>query len=305
MIHLQILASAKSEMAIKQTISDLISSPRLSRAVWVISLSLFIARIVVFFWSSESFWEIEEFIATCLVVVACAGEYFADFKPLKNWPKDEKRLAKLSTLLLISSLAFETLGQIRTSLITKDEIAVLQTARSASDLESAELKLQVARAGAETANADMDLATVYERMQWRHVRIAFEKRKQVLSKLRSVPSEAYVRNVVFSVMDPEAESYANEIADLCWGPPDEYRKILYAPTRHVPSMLSGSYNSRVPIGVCILSKYGEVDELQVILRDAGVDTTMQLLPTLPNDADVTIEVGCNPATASEITPPIR
>src|SRR5581483_467543 len=66
---------------------------------------------------SLDWWERAEYIFALLVTVACAGEYIADFT---NWltaglEERKRKLAKRSTLLLISALALELLCLVRTN----------------------------------------------------------------------------------------------------------------------------------------------------------------------------------------------
>ncbi|MGB7231911.1 MAG: hypothetical protein WBD19_09570 [Candidatus Acidiferrum sp.] len=67
--------------------------------------------------TSLSRWEIAEYVFAGLVTLACAGEYIADFTTLITGGCEErrKRLAKISTLLLIVSLSLELICLAKTN----------------------------------------------------------------------------------------------------------------------------------------------------------------------------------------------
>jgi hypothetical protein len=67
--------------------------------------------------SSLSRWEIAEYVCAGFVALACAGEYIADFTTWLTGGQDErrKRLAKTSTLVLITSLALELVCLVKTN----------------------------------------------------------------------------------------------------------------------------------------------------------------------------------------------
>jgi Alanine-zipper, major outer membrane lipoprotein len=88
--------------------------------------------------ASLSRWEIFEYCACGLVAIACAGEYIADFT---NWftagiEERKKRLAKVSTLLLIASLAFELVCLVETNSVSGRLIGSLSEKASAADSKS-------------------------------------------------------------------------------------------------------------------------------------------------------------------------
>lgn len=80
-------------------------------------------------------WELAEYISCGLVAIACAGEYVADFT---NWltggiKESKERLAKASTLLLISALALELLCLVRTNTLSSALIGSLDQVAGEAD----------------------------------------------------------------------------------------------------------------------------------------------------------------------------
>jgi len=64
-----------------------------------------------------AYWEAAEYVCAALVTIGCIGEYAADFT---NWftggiKERKERLAKRSTLLLISALSLELICLVRTN----------------------------------------------------------------------------------------------------------------------------------------------------------------------------------------------
>ncbi|MBZ5625896.1 MAG: hypothetical protein LAQ69_45485 [Acidobacteriia bacterium] len=99
------------------------------------------------------YWEWAEYVSSALVTVGCLGEFSAEFTDWFTDGVDErkKRLAKCSTLLLVSSLAFELVclvvtnqisGAVIGSLDTKAEQASTKALRAIDD---AEIAIQRAR----------------------------------------------------------------------------------------------------------------------------------------------------------------
>lgn len=77
--------------------------------------------------SALSRWETAEYIFTGLVVLACFGEYAADFTTWFTGDQNHRkeRLARISTLLLIGSLALELLCLVRTNQLSGNLIGAL------------------------------------------------------------------------------------------------------------------------------------------------------------------------------------
>lgn len=106
---------------------------------------------------SLSRWEIAEYVCAGLVTIACAGEYIAEFT---NWftggiKERKERLGKLSTLLLISSLAFELICLVRTNTLSGMLIGSLSDKAGAADTnaQSALQKSSIAENKASDAGA--------------------------------------------------------------------------------------------------------------------------------------------------------
>lgn len=83
-------------------------------------------------------WELGEYIACGLVAVGCVGEAIAEFT---NWltrgiKENKDRLAKGSTLLLISALAFELVCLVRTNTISGQLIGSLDKEAGEADARS-------------------------------------------------------------------------------------------------------------------------------------------------------------------------
>jgi len=112
-----------------------------------------------------SHWELAEYISCGLVTIACVGEFIADFTDWFTGGNKEKkdRLAKLSTLLLITSLAFELICLVRTNQISgkvigsldeKAEEASNKSERAITDADSATDKARTAKEESDNAKAE-------------------------------------------------------------------------------------------------------------------------------------------------------
>jgi hypothetical protein len=121
--------------------------------------------------TSLEHWEWAEYASCALVALGCIGEYTAEFT--NYWTdglKERKdRLAKRSTLLLISALALELMCLVKTNSISgmligslSDEAGAAETkARSAIDKSSlAERKADAAVASASSATTSADNAGI-------------------------------------------------------------------------------------------------------------------------------------------------
>jgi len=106
-------------------------------------------------------WEMAEYTSAALVALACFGEYVADFT---NWFTDgarerKERLAKISTLVLIGSLALELVCLVRTNQLSGQIVGSLdERARAAGD------RAQVALGESESAAANAGLAEARARL---------------------------------------------------------------------------------------------------------------------------------------------
>lgn len=113
---------------------------------------------------SLSHWELAEYVFGGLVAVACTGEFVASFTDWLTGGKEEKkkRLEKLSTLLLITSLTFELICLVKTNQISgrvigsldeKAEEATKKSELAIADADSAIGKAQ--QANEESENAEL------------------------------------------------------------------------------------------------------------------------------------------------------
>lgn len=237
MIHRKSFVTPTSAMAIRQTIKVMFSLSWLARLVFVVVFAGMFAWLAKRFWESDSFWHREEYAATAGVVVACAGEYVADFKPFRNWPKHRKSFAKAATLLLILSLAFELLGLVRTSQISTNEVAgasglakqaeddAANANERASGLEkqSGGLRLEVAKAQQVSAIANQRTSELQKESEDEQIYVLAPRRflmhAEVEKILRSITPQNV--DVVVDGDDNDTISFANDIIAACahmgWG----------------------------------------------------------------------------------------
>lgn len=110
-----------------------------------------------------TWWERAEYFFTVLVVIACAGEYIADFS---NWftrgiEGAKRRLAKRSTLLLIAALSLELVCLVKTNSLSGLLIGSLSDKAGAADTkaESALAKSATAESKAGAAEGQAKSAT--------------------------------------------------------------------------------------------------------------------------------------------------
>lgn len=104
--------------------------------------------------SSLLFWEVAGYICTGIVILGCAGEYIAEFTRLPKTDDRKHRISKLSLIILTFGIAGELLTAIRSSQISGQVIADLQTSvktakQSASDAADAAERARRAADGAE------------------------------------------------------------------------------------------------------------------------------------------------------------
>src|ERR1700688_2764972 len=102
---------------------------------------------------SLSRWELAEYISCAFVALACAGEGVAEFTNwLTNGIEDrKKKLAKLSTLVLIASLAAELVCLVRTNTLSGQLIGSISEKAVIADT-----KAQSAQIAADQATKKVD-----------------------------------------------------------------------------------------------------------------------------------------------------
>lgn len=88
---------------------------------------IFVASDLAALSTALSWWEDAEYFFTALVIIACFGEYAADFT---DWFTDgeelkKRHLAKYSTLLLVASLSLELVCLVRTNILSSMVIGSL------------------------------------------------------------------------------------------------------------------------------------------------------------------------------------
>jgi hypothetical protein len=136
-------------------------------------------------------WEFVEYSGTIIVIVACWGEYEADFgKIVSKCEHIKERLAKLSTIILIAGLAIELLGLFKTS---------QQSSKVIEDLRTSNLKLE---------------ARVIElKAQQQPRRITTEQRARFIELAKGIHDKIPVK-VITGMSDNETENFARELAEM-------------------------------------------------------------------------------------------
>jgi hypothetical protein len=111
------------------------------------------------------FWEIAGYVCTFAVILGCVGEYIAEFTGIPKNDDGKHRISKLSLIILTVGIAGELLTAIRSSQISGEVIADLQTSvrnakQSAADAaisahgaaNDAQTAHTLAQAASDTAN---------------------------------------------------------------------------------------------------------------------------------------------------------
>jgi len=122
---------------------------------------------------SPAFWEWVEYISVFVVILGVVGEYIADFKVPEKTEKDrlrQKRISKVSTLILIAGLAVELLAIWRINDSTGTQIASIEHESESAKAEAKRFERDIAtsrraaaEAGHRAANARLDAAKANER----------------------------------------------------------------------------------------------------------------------------------------------
>lgn len=150
--------------------------------------------------SSLEFWFVVEYVSTVIVLLGVVGEYVAEFTAFAKRRRLTRPLGKFSTLVLIVGLAGELIGLGRTSAISDQLTAFLETRITEAERQAAEANLKAE----EERHARMKIE---ERLAPRH--LTEEQQKTIADKLRSFIGQKL--NVMFSNDTPEVANIAREI----------------------------------------------------------------------------------------------
>ncbi len=90
-------------------------------------------------------WEWFEYISTAIVGIGCVGEFVAEFTSLPKSKEVEKKLARLSLMVLIFGIAGELLGTVRTSQLSEQLIANLEERTGHAEQRAGEADKEAAR----------------------------------------------------------------------------------------------------------------------------------------------------------------
>jgi H+/Cl- antiporter ClcA len=77
--------------------------------------------------SSSTFWETMEYLGETIVILACVGEFFAEFLEIPKNRDQRHRFLRLCVIALIGGLAIGLLGLFKTTQISNREINGLKT----------------------------------------------------------------------------------------------------------------------------------------------------------------------------------
>jgi uncharacterized protein YdbL (DUF1318 family) len=173
--------------------------------------------------SSLEFWEIVEYVATTTVLIGVVGEYVAEFTKFAEKRGIERKLGKLSTLILIVGLAAELLGLVRTSQLSGHLVASLEEQSSQATYDAAEAnerakKYQdsIAEANARAAEAmkaaeqeRLARVKIEEKLAWRDLNP--EKQRRVEAKLKKFTGTEFEIRVF---QEPEALHLLNIMVEI-------------------------------------------------------------------------------------------
>lgn len=141
------------------------------------------------------YWERAENIAVGFVIIGVIGEYIADFTKFARTEEKQKKLAKISTLLLILSLAAELICLVKSNHLSGQIIA--------------ELGKDTAEAQKIAEREKLDRVKFENQMIARRLT---EIQQVALFKLLQVRPEAIV--IVTSFQDSEAADYAEDFESV-------------------------------------------------------------------------------------------
>jgi|SRR5271165_16571 len=161
-------------------------------------------------------WEWLEYVSTAIVFLGCVGEFVAEFTSLPKSEKTEKKLARLSLIILIFGIAGELLGTVRTSQLSGQLIANIDERAANENKLVAGLEQDVAKANTEmakqqarAAEAERSLLALQEKIQPRH--LSPEQRTAIKNALKRFPPQQV--NILAFVGVSDGTSFGLELAD--------------------------------------------------------------------------------------------
>jgi hypothetical protein len=106
--------------------------------------------------SALNCWEWFGYVSTAIVFIGCVGEFIAEFTHFPKSERSEKRLARLSLIVLILGIAGELLGAVRTSQLSGQLIANIEERAGKAEQRAAEAdeRADIALLGQEKLRSD-------------------------------------------------------------------------------------------------------------------------------------------------------
>jgi len=99
-------------------------------------------------------WEWFEYISTAIVWIGCAGEFIAEFTSLPRTKEIERKLSRLSLIVLLVGIAGELLGTIRTSQLSGQIIANTEERAAVAAQKAGDAKASAEGAAAASPRAE-------------------------------------------------------------------------------------------------------------------------------------------------------
>jgi hypothetical protein len=198
--------------------------------------------------AASFFWEGVEYLGELTVIIACVGEYLAEFRHFPKNPVQRKRFERRCVKLLIGGLAIGLIGLFKTTELSKLEIAILRTDLAnanerAQKLELARWKL---KQEVETVN---DLAILAHRIAARSIEQSTQLRSSNASLAMTIAQlqsdNANLDNQVQLLEEKLARSGSNIFTRLAETRSDVYR---LDPRKHPITSVSAivQFNARGP-----------------------------------------------------------
>jgi hypothetical protein len=150
--------------------------------------------------SSLEFWEIVEYISAATVLFGVVGEYVAEFTEFATKMEIEKKLAKISTLVLIVGLTVELLGLVKTSQLSGRLIASLEE-------QSGEANARAAEAIKVAEQERLARVKIEEKLAWRDLNRVQQER--IIAKIATFRGQSF--DLITYLEDQEAVNLAKKI----------------------------------------------------------------------------------------------